>query len=193
MILGDITNQSAPALMDAMSDTTAGVPDFENIVAVHFAPLNRFAISLSRCPYTAADLTQQTFYLWATRGHQLRDPSKVKAWLYTTLYREFLRQHRLEARRSHEVTCDKFENMAAETPAPMDAIDSGAVLAALQSLREGLRAPLVMYYIEELSYREIARILHTPVGTVMSRLSRGKAMLRKLLGDGSGGLPSTRG
>jgi RNA polymerase sigma-70 factor (ECF subfamily) len=192
MILGDISDQSAPVLLDSMSGTMATIPDFENIVAVHYGPLNRFAISLSRCVYTAADLTQQTFYRWATRGHQLRDPSKVKAWLYTTLYREFLIQRRLDVRRSREITCDEIENMAAESVPAMDAIDSGAVLATLQSLKEVYRAPLVMYYIEELSYREIAAILDTPIGTVMSRLSRGKVMLRKLLENRVSGFPFTR-
>jgi RNA polymerase sigma-70 factor (ECF subfamily) len=190
MSLENLADQSAPSLLDSMSETMGLAPDIENIVAVHYAPLYRFAIGLSRCAHTAADLTQQTFYLWATRGHQLRDPTKVKPWLYTTLRREFLRLHRLEARRSQEVTCDDFENMAAETAHAMDAVDSGAVLAALQSLREMFRAPLVMYYIEELSYREIAEILHTPIGTVMSRLSRGKVMLRKLLENRAGGLPA---
>jgi RNA polymerase sigma-70 factor (ECF subfamily) len=173
-------------------ENTAAAPDIENIVDVHYAPLYRFAIRLSRCVHTGADLTQQTFYLLATRGHQLRDPAKVKAWLFTTLYREFLRQHRLDARRSHDVNIDEFENIAAESAPTMDAIDSGAVLDALQSLREMFRAPLVMYYIEELSYREIAAILHTPVGTVMSRLSRGKVMLRKLLENPAGGFPCPR-
>jgi RNA polymerase sigma-70 factor (ECF subfamily) len=110
----------------------------------------------------------------------------VRAWLYTTLRREFLRQHRLQARCVHEVTCDEFENVAAENAPATDAIDPGDVLDALRSLRERFRAPLVMYYIEELSYREISAILHIPVGTVMSRLSRGKVMLRKLMEERGG-------
>src|SRR5712671_2712561 len=65
--------------------------DFEQIVAQHYEPLYRFAFSLTRAEADACDLTQQTFYLWATKGHQLRDPSKVKSWLFTILHREFLR------------------------------------------------------------------------------------------------------
>ena len=61
-------------------------------------PLYRFALSLSRQESDAADLTQQTFLLWASKGHQLRDPSKVKTWLFTSLYREFLGRKRQQDR-----------------------------------------------------------------------------------------------
>jgi RNA polymerase sigma-70 factor (ECF subfamily) len=61
--------------------------DFEKLVEDYHMPLYRFALSLSRKESDAADLTQQTFYLWASKGHQLRDASKVKTWLFTSLYR----------------------------------------------------------------------------------------------------------
>jgi DNA-directed RNA polymerase specialized sigma24 family protein len=64
--------------------------DFERIVTQHYEPLYRFAFSLTRAEPDAMDLTQQTFCIWAAKGHQLRDSSKVKTWLFTTLRREFL-------------------------------------------------------------------------------------------------------
>ena len=64
--------------------------DFEKLVEDFYMPLYRFALSLSRSESDAADLTQQTFFLWASKGHQLHEQSKVKTWLFTTLYREFL-------------------------------------------------------------------------------------------------------
>src|SRR5205814_9620057 len=72
--------------------------DFEQLVEAFYMPLYRFALSLSREPSDAADLTQQTFLLWASKGHQLRDGSKVKTWLFTTLYRGFLRGERKRCR-----------------------------------------------------------------------------------------------
>src|SRR5207248_8103535 len=74
--------------------------DFQQLVDRQYAPLYRFALSLSKSEADAADLTQQTFFLWVSKGHQLRDRSKAKAkaWLFTTLYREFLGRRRREVR-----------------------------------------------------------------------------------------------
>jgi RNA polymerase sigma-70 factor (ECF subfamily) len=63
---------------------------FEAIVREHYEPLYRFALSLTRSAWDASDLTQHTFYIWATKSHQLHDISKVKSWLFTTLHRAFL-------------------------------------------------------------------------------------------------------
>jgi len=65
--------------------------DFESLVASYYRSLYQFAFSLTQAEADACDLTQQTFYVWATKGHQLRDASTVKSWLFTTLHREFSR------------------------------------------------------------------------------------------------------
>ena len=62
-----------------------GPLDFDSLVSLHYASLYRFALSLTRKESDACDLTQQTFYVWASKGHQLEDNSKVKSWLFTTL------------------------------------------------------------------------------------------------------------
>ena len=66
----------------------ASARDFEGLVAQYYEPLYQFAFSLARAEADACDLTQQTFLVWATKGHQLRDPDKVKTWLFTTLDRK---------------------------------------------------------------------------------------------------------
>src|SRR5438034_10398635 len=71
---------------------------FQQLVDQQYALLYRFALSLSKSEADAADLTQQTFFLWASKGDQLRDRSKAKSWLFTTLYREFLSGRRHELR-----------------------------------------------------------------------------------------------
>ena len=70
-------------------------------------------------------------------------------------------------------------------PVAADRLDGDAVVHALLDLQEIYRAPLSLFYLQEHSYREIADILNLPVGTVMSRISRGKAQLRKQLVDGA--------
>jgi len=75
--------------------------EFEQLVNQYYEALYRFALSLTRSEATSCDLTQQTFYLWATKGHQLRDRSKAKSWLFTTLHREFLESKRRETRFPH--------------------------------------------------------------------------------------------
>src|SRR5580693_6742131 len=75
--------------------------EFESLVARFYAPLYQFAFSLTRAEADACDLTQQTFTIWATKGHQLRDASKVKTWLFTTLHREFLDSRRRQVRFPH--------------------------------------------------------------------------------------------
>jgi len=156
-------------------------PDFEEIVDAYYVALYRFALSLARGEAAAADLTQQTFYLWASRGHQLREAAKVKSWLFTTLYREFLSLHRRETRFPQAGIEEETDELPAEAVSIADSIDGATVVAALQQIPEVYRAPLTLFYLEEFSYREIAAVLDVPAGTVMSRLSRGKALLRKLL------------
>ena len=155
---------------------------FENIVNAHYEPLYRFALSLARSEADAGDLVQQTFYRWATKGGQLRDRSKVKSWLFTTLHREFLGQRRHEDKFPKvEISADDGHELAAEAPSPEKQLDGASVMSALQKLDETYRAPLALFYLEEHSYRDIAEILEIPIGTVMSRISRGKELLRKIV------------
>ena len=155
--------------------------DFEQLVDRHYAPLYRFAFSLAKSAGEAADLTQQTFYLWAAKGHQLRDRAKVKSWLFTTLYREYVSTYRHHRKFQHVELVDASPDLPSIAPSIFNDIDGGTVIAALAQVDEAFRAPLTLFYLEELSYKEIADVLEVPIGTVMSRLSRGKAQLRQLL------------
>jgi len=164
---------------------------FEALVSEHYEPLYRFALSLTRSESDAQDLTQQTFYVWATKGHQLRDLSKVKTWLYTTLHRAFLVARRRQSKFPH---CDLEEasnQLPTFTPALADHVDSSKVLSALAKVDEVFQPAVALFYLEDYSYRDIAAILDVPVGTVKSRIARGIAQLREiLLPDGK---PSERG
>lgn len=155
--------------------------DFELLVDAHYADLYRFAIRLARNEADACDLTQQTFAIFARKGGEIREQGKRKSWLFTTLYREFLRQG---ARAQRIVSMDEagLEDHAA--PAAEDGTRSAEraeMLEALDSLDEPQRAILVLYYLNDHSYKEIAEVLGLPLGTVMSRLARAKDALRTRL------------
>jgi RNA polymerase sigma-70 factor (ECF subfamily) len=156
--------------------------DFEQVVEVFYMPLYRFAFSLSRDPFEAADLTQQTFLVWASKGHQLREESKLKTWLFTSLYREFLHGERKRVR-IVEFDSESLLSDVQIEPMADNQLDGDTVVRALLDLEEIYRAPLSLFYLQEHSYKEIAEILKLPVGTVMSRISRGKTRLRQELAD----------
>lgn len=157
--------------------------DFELLVDRHYTALYRFAFSMAKSASEAADLTQQTFYLWAAKGHQLRDRAKVKSWLFTTLYREYVSTYRHNTKFQHVELVDAAPELPSVAPSVFNDIDGGTVIAALAQVDEAFRAPLTLFYLEELSYKEIADVLEVPIGTVMSRLSRGKEQLRQILTD----------
>lgn len=153
--------------------------EFEELVDRYYQALYRFGFSLAKNPDRAADLVQQTFVIWAQKGHQLKDRSKAKTWLFTTLYREHLGMAR-RAQRNPET-----EISEAEHELPHDEEDSGRkmdaqrAVALLGELDETFRAPLTLFYLQQHSYKEIAEVLDVPIGTVMSRISRGKEQLRR--------------
>lgn len=154
---------------------------FEAIVQEHYEQLFRFALSLTRSEPDAKDLTQQAFYALATKGHQLRDPARVKAWLCTTLHRAFIQLRRRQARYVDQEPDEFVEQLRDDSAAGPTALDSPQLLAALGRLDELHRAPVTLFYLENYSYQEIARVLDVPVGTIKSRLSRGLVQLKKIL------------
>ena len=155
--------------------------EFQQLVDAHYEALYRFAMSLSRNADTAADLVQQTFCIWAQKGHQLKERDKAKTWLFTTLHREFLSHARKSKRYSDE---ELTEELAGRVGVPEDegaerTMDGQRALELLGELDENFRAPLALFYLQQHSYKEIAEILDVPMGTVMSRISRAKDMLRR--------------
>jgi RNA polymerase sigma-70 factor (ECF subfamily) len=155
--------------------------NFKQLVDAHYTSLYRFAYSLAGNEHEAGDLTQHTYFIYANKGSTIRDPSKIKSWLFTTLYREFLRLRR------HDKRVQSQDHETLDTllpPVPSDIVttlDGASAVAALSHLDETYRAPLALFYLQDLSYKEIAETLDIPLGTVMSRLARGKAALKKIL------------
>lgn len=156
---------------------------FEKLVDLYYPSLYRFAFSLTRQESEACDLTQETFLIWARKGHQVRDDSKVKSWLFTTLHREYLQKHRRRVRFPEIEVDDASAELPEIPPVSSERVDRDNLLHALSKLDENFQAAVALFYLEDHTYPEIAEILQIPLGTVKSRISRGIAQLQILLAD----------
>lgn len=157
----------------------------------YYKDVYRFAYSLASNEADASDLTQQTYMKYTTHGHTIEEPSKTKSWLFTTLHREFLRQRRRNVRFPHTTLDDARADEMPSKEATDLSENTGDVMQALGSMDETLRAPLTLFYLKNMKYREIAEVLEVPIGTVMSRLARAKQFLRNALGLGINSIANT--
>ena len=155
--------------------------DYEDAVVNFYEGLYAFGYSLSGNEDDASELAQETFYRLLTNGAMVRDSSKVKSWLFTTLYRIFLSWEQRRVRLPHFEISGVENQISPVTQDQMDVLLHNAVRDSLLEVEERYRAPLTLFYLNDHSYEEIATILAVPIGTVMSRLSRGKALLRQRL------------
>jgi len=164
--------------------------EFENLVSLYYRDLYRFGFSLAGSEADAADLTQETFYIWARKGHQLNDPANVKGWLFTTLHREFLKICRRRKRFADEPIEESTHDLPDVPVDCVNRIDSRTLVRMLAEIDEDFRAPLVLYYMENFSYKQIADVLAIPLGTVQSRIARAKMQLLRRLSEAN--LPQTK-
>jgi RNA polymerase sigma-70 factor, ECF subfamily len=155
------------------------VTDQDRLVDEHLAAVYRYAFRLTGKVADAEDLTQQTFLIAQERIDQLRDPERARAWLLTVLRRCFLKN----CRRKKETLAGDLELQLEHIPEQpaTDSLDREALQAALDELPPEFRLIVVMFYFEHCSYKEIAASQELPIGTVMSRLSRAKTILRRRL------------
>ena len=168
----------------------AAMREKTSLIEAHIPGLRRFASALLRGDRQGADdLVQDCLERAVSRWHLRRAEGDVRGWLYTILYNRFLSERRRRRRRGVPDTV--FEVGRAE----MQGVDGGQdwalehrdLLRAFAALPEGQRSVLLLIGIEDLSYEQAARVLGVPIGTVMSRLSRGRERLRHYMnGDGNG-------
>jgi RNA polymerase sigma-70 factor (ECF subfamily) len=153
---------------------------FEAEALPHLRALYSTALRLTRNPHDAEDLVQET-YLKAYRAFDTyRAGTNIRAWLYTILHRVRTDAFRRAGRRPETVElADEGPAVRPGQQASEAALDVGR---ALETLPETFRMAVILRDIEELSYDQIARTLEIPVGTVMSRIHRGRALLRQALG-----------
>jgi RNA polymerase sigma-70 factor (ECF subfamily) len=153
------------------------------LIDSHYEALYRYAYRLAGNSADAEDLTQDTFGKAITRLGQLREPVRAKAWLFRILRNLYLHRVR-DDRRKKLIPLDAIGDLADGGPAPEAEIDPATLQEALDGLDETFRTPLILFYFEDFSYRDIAEQMDLPIGTVMSRLARGKGYLKTKLFPG---------
>ena len=156
------------------------MPDRAALLEAQIPGLRRFAYALLRGDQERADdLVQDTLERALARWHLRRNEGNLRGWLYTILYNRFSSdQHRLQRRALHDALTTETEQR--EIDGRQDsALAHRDLLRAFSALPEEQRSVLFLIGVEDLSYKEAARVLGVPIGTVMSRLSRGRERLRQ--------------
>jgi len=184
----------APAKRVISDDTRAL---FEDQALQYMDQLYAAAMRMTRNPSDAADLVQETFVKAYQAFGQFTQGTNLKAWLYRIQTNTFINNYRKNQRNPYQGTIDELEDWqlgnaesvtqststrSAEAEA-IDHLPDSAVKDALQSIPEDFRLAVYFADVEGFSYQEIADIMKTPVGTVMSRLHRGRRLLRDILAD----------
>jgi RNA polymerase sigma-70 factor, ECF subfamily len=165
--------------------------DFSRKLEAEIPALRRYARYLTRDADRADDLVQDSLERAIAKRRLWHQPENLRAWLFALQRNVYLNQLRRLARRPAEVPMDQVFGESGQGEAQTDRLMAREVLMALETLEPEQREVLVLVVVEGLLYKEVATVLGLPAGTVMSRLSRGRAQLRKTLTGDSPNTTST--
>jgi RNA polymerase sigma-70 factor (ECF subfamily) len=166
---------------------------FEDEALPHLDSLYTMAIRLARNPDDANDLLQETVLRAYRFFHQFESGTNCRAWMLTILFNNFRNGYRKSSREQPAASAEEFERKLEGESLRVDAGGSnpetilsgrgmeGEVETALAGLPAEFREALLLVDVQELSYLEVSGVLNVPIGTVKSRVSRGRAMLRDVL------------
>jgi RNA polymerase sigma-70 factor (ECF subfamily) len=156
--------------------------DFVRLLEAEIPRLRRYAHALTRNPTRADDLVQNCLVRAITKKHLWQPGTNLRAWLFTIMHNQHVNHVRRSMREGVSVPIDDVESTWTAEPAAdafLQLRDFGRAIAALP---EEQRQVILLIGLEGMSYEEVAQILDIPIGTVRSRLSRGRDMLRQLMG-----------
>ena len=197
-VLGIMETIDVPVALSTVATESAAerTARFERDAMPLLDQLYSAAMRLTHNPQDAEDLVQDTFAKAYASFHQYQDGTNLKAWMYRILTNTFINLYRKKQREPLQSDADGVEDWqlvraeahtsrglrSAETEA-LDHLPDSDVKKALQELPSDFRMAVYLADVEGFAYKEIAEIMDTPIGTVMSRLNRGRSMLRTLLQD----------
>ena len=173
-----------------LAPVSAAVSEHDGLIAEQIPRLRRYARALTGDRSAADDLVQDTLERALSRFHLWRRGSDLRAWMFTIMHNIYVNQARSRARHHHEALEAETATEALRGRDP-DWLELRELAVALARVPDEQRAVLLLVGLEQFTYDEAARILDVPIGTVMSRLSRGRERLRVLLG-GEGSVTSLK-
>jgi RNA polymerase sigma-70 factor (ECF subfamily) len=150
----------------------------------HIPALRRYAFAMVRQHDAADDLVQDCLERALSRWHLRQRDGNLKAWLFTILRNLFITNYRQKRRRGQHVPWDEVADPRTTGGSPEGTTAVKDILAALDTLPEDQKSVILLVGVEDMSYEDAARVLDLPIGTVMSRLSRGRERLWDYLENG---------
>lgn len=168
-------------------NNAAARKEFKKLAYPHMALLYNVALKYCGNEFDAEDIVQETYLMAFDKFHQLRDKSKCKPWLLTILRNNFLKTYHKNKGQQKLSQPDYVyhlkSSLEAESPDDIlaEASSRTVIQKAVNQLPEKYKTILILYYMQQLRYKEIAKALDIPMGTVMSRLTRARHALKSIL------------